>query len=240
MKKSFLIVVLSLSVLVSIDAQEGTEQNESQSPFSLSANMVSRYVWRGLLYSANPNIQPTLTYTKGGFCAGAWGSYAIAAPYAEFDLFASYTLGSFTATVLDYYTENETDLSERNYFNWKASTTPHAVEGSISFNGTENFPVTFSASTFVYGNDWDSDGHNQYSTYIEAGYNKQVGSTLIKLFVGGTPATGIYSDNAAIVNLGIGISHSIAITDKFKLPVFGQVILNPDAKDIFFVYGITL
>lgn len=241
MKKTLFTLMLSLCTLLIASAQEVVnEENEAESPFSLSTDLVSRYVWRGLLYSANPNIQPTLDFTKGNFSVGAWGSYAVAAPYAEVDLYISYTLGNFTATIFDYYTEDETDLTVNNYFNWGKSTTPHSLEGAITFNGTEKFPVTFTASMFFYGYDWDAAGKNQYSTYFEVGYSKQVGPTLINLFAGGTPAKGLYAQTAAIVNVGMGVSYELTLSEKFKLPVFGQLVLNPSAKDIFFVFGITL
>lgn len=219
---------------------DSTEENETGSPFSLSADFVSRYVWRGLLFNASPNIQPTLDFSLGNLSVGAWGSYGISDKFAEVDLYLSYTVKYFTLTVFDYYTEDETDLSLNSYFKWGKTNTPHSLEASLSFNGTEKLPLTFTASTFFYGNDWDINGNNYYSTYFEVGYYKQIGTTQLNLFAGGTPASGLYSDRAGFVNVGIKLSKDIVVSDKYNLPVFGQLILNPNAKDIFFVFGLTL
>ncbi len=45
------------------------------------------------------------------------------------------------------------------------------------------------------------------------------------------------SDDFAIINLGAKVSRSIEFTDKFSLPVFGQVIVNPNAEQAFLVFG---
>jgi hypothetical protein len=241
MKKLTLTIILTAIAFQTIYSQSDiSESSEAESPFSISADFVNRYVWRGLLYSPNPNIQPTFDFTKGNLSIGAWGSYAMAIPYAEVDLYISYSIGNFTLTLNDYYVENEFDLPENKYFNWTKTTTPHSLEGSITYNGTENLPLTLTAATFFYGNDWDENGSNLYSTYFEIGYGKQMGNTLVNLFVGGTPATGLYSDKASIVNVGVGLSREISISSNFKLPIFGSLVINPSAQDIFMVFGITL
>lgn len=233
--------MLCLAVIAVTKSQEKvTDEIADESAFSFSTNIVNRYVWRGLLYSANPNIQPTIGFAKGNLSLGVWGSYGIAVPYAEVDLYVSYTAGNFTFTINDYYTEDETDLTLHNYFNWDKAKTPHSLEGAVTFNGTESFPISITAATFFYGYDRDANGDNYYSTYFEIGYSKQLGGTLMNLFVGGTPAQGLYHSKAGIVNLGVGLSKEVAITEKFKLPVFTQLVINPSAQDIFFVFGLTL
>jgi hypothetical protein len=42
------------------------------------------------------------------------------------------------------------------------------------------------------------------------------------------------------VNLGLTVSKDIKITDKFALPVFGSFITNPEAENVFFVFGISI
>lgn len=236
MKKSLLVSFALLCSAQLILAQE----NENNFSFDMSADLVSRYVWRGMLYSPNPNIQPTLGISKGNFSIGAWGSYSCAIPYSEVDLYISYTLGNFSISLNDYYAEYETDLSINRYFQWNHGSTPHALEGSITCNGPERFPISVTAATFFYGNDLDVDGKNYYSTYIEVGYTKQFSQNQLNLFVGATPTKGLYANKAGFVNLGVGLNREIAITDKFNLPVYTQVIINPSAQDVFLVLGITL
>ena len=46
---------------------------------SIGADIVSRYVWRGLDFGESMSVQPGLTIALGGLEFGAWGSYSISA-----------------------------------------------------------------------------------------------------------------------------------------------------------------
>jgi len=50
----------------------------------------------------------------------------------------------------------------------------------------------------------------------------------------------MYASKAGIVHCSIGLSKEIELTDRFNLPVFTQFVVNPSAKDVFFVFGVTL
>ena len=242
MKKVILVLQLILLLLCSsnLTAQNLTDSLENSSEVSFNSNLVSRYVWRGIQFEATPHIQPTFEYSTSGFTVGVWGSYGISEAFAEIDLFASYTYKYFTVTVFDYFIEDETNLSLNNYFEWRNGITPHALEGTFSFNGTEKFPVTFTAATFFYGNDQNSNGDNYFSTYLEVGYSKLIKSVELSVKLGGTPSRGMYASKAGIVNCSLLLSKEIGITEKYSLPVFTELVLNPSAKDIFFVFGVTL
>ena len=45
------------------------------------------------------------------------------------------------------------------------------------------------------------------------------------------------TDGFAVTSLSLTASKEIAITDKFSLPVFGQVTFNPAKEDVFLVFG---
>ncbi len=47
-------------------------------------------------------------------------------------------------------------------------------------------------------------------------------------------------DRFTICNLGLGVAREIKITDKFSIPVNGQLIFNPDTEKMFIVAGFTL
>lgn len=74
--------------------------------FSLGADVVSRYVWRGTDFGESISIQPALTYTHGGFSIGSWASYAAdpsSAGVNEHDLWLSFAAGPISVGVTDYY-----------------------------------------------------------------------------------------------------------------------------------------
>ncbi|HRX68799.1 MAG TPA: hypothetical protein P5200_10525 [Tenuifilaceae bacterium] len=240
MKIIRLLALLLLFSQTALVAQEQSDSTGKVSPVRFSSSVVSRYVWRGILFEATPHIQPTMEYRYKGFSVGVWGSYGISDPFAEIDLFASYTYGYFTATIFDYFIENESNLNLNSYFVWKNSTSPHALEGTISFNGTENFPLTLTAATFFYGNDRDQNNDNFFSTYLEIGYSVPVKASVINLKIGGTPSESIYANKTGIVNCSLGLCKDIKVTNHFSLPVFSEFIVNPAANDVFFVFGVTL
>jgi hypothetical protein len=89
------------------------------------------------------------------------------------------------------------------------------------------------------GADKNGEGHNALSTYVELGY--QI-APVAKIFIGSSlnKSATYYTTGFGITNLGIKVSKSIVITDKFSLPVYAIVGANPYAKTTFFVAGVTL
>ena len=244
MKK--LIIVLS-SFLLTISAIGQEADNSSKGSLNVSVDVVSRYVWRGLLYNSSPNIQPTLSYTYGGFSVGSWASYGLSSQYAEIDLFASYTKGPLTFLVYDYYNETENDLQANDYFNYKDKTTGHLLEGSVFYTGGESFPIKLTAAMFFYGPDKKENGDQVYSTYFEVGYPFKVADQSLDFFIGGSPSdNGFYqrysyitNTDPNIFNLGVSTSKELKISDSFKLPVKATLSVNPAAEDVFFVVAMT-
>ncbi len=239
LKKLFLFAsFISLGYLTL--AQEAEVSESPKASFYMNADVVNRYLWRGLLYSSNVNIQPTAGLTVGNFFVGAWGSYAISDKYAEVDFFAGFTAGRLMFMVSDYYTEIETDMAAINHFQWGAKETNHALEATVSYTLGEGFPLTLTAATFFYGNDRDAQGDNYYSTYFEGSYPFSFSGYDFSLFAGGTPAEGLYASKAALVNLGVSASKSVEINKKISIPVSMSLVSNPEAEDIFFIVKVTL
>lgn len=208
----------------------------------INGDIVSRYIWRGLPLSLGANIQPAVSASYGRFSFGAWGSYGLSTPYSEADLYLSFSPGAFTISLSDYYFEDENDLSFNDYGNYSctdSTTTPHTIEGSVTFNGTENFPLELTAATFLYGDDKDDNNKNYFSTYLEAAYSTSVKESELRIFIGGTIREGFYSDKAAITNIGLTASHELNISNTISIPVYTSFIINPDANDVFLVFGMT-
>lgn len=208
----------------------------AQATFSTGADIVSSYIWRGVAQGSNePNIQPSLAYTNSKLTIGAWGSGNFSGTLKEFDLNATYAFSSkFAFTLTDY---NWT--FSKDYFNYKKGT-DHIYEAALAYTGAESFPLTASVNTMIGGADKKADGDNAYSTYVELGY--PVASNA-KIFCGASlfDSPAVYGTTGfGITNVGIKVSKSLTITDKFSLPVYGVVGFNPAASKAFLVAGITL
>lgn len=250
-KSLFLILFINLISLTNdlIIAQN----SEHTSPFKITADLVSSYVWRGSMatVSPTPNFQPTLAYTKGNFEIGVWGSTDFTGSYKEIDTYISVIVHHFRLAVTDY----NWNFEKTNFFNYKNSETGHRFEGTIGFTGNDAVPVSISWNTFFYGFDKKSEDSTRqsFSTYIELSYSR--GSA--NIFFGFTPWAGLYNNygittfspgaskkSFSIVNIGASFIKELKITDAFSLPLKTTLVINPSASYsrndfIHLVFGIT-
>ena len=253
MKKYLLPLFISLFLFQTSFSQDTVRKSSCQ--FSLGADLVSRYIWRGRDYGNSPAIQPNVAFSVAGFKIGVWGSYAViytegSGNYAEFDPYVSYTLKWFTLTVTDYFYPNGKTPNDNNkYFNYDANTTGHTFEGCLTFNGPEKFPLQICAAALLYGADKGKDStgvyglgtKNNYSTYFEASYPFTVKGIGVKPFIGGIPfGSSWYGPYGGVINMGLTVSKSIRVSKEFELPAYVSVISNPQAQSIYFVFGVTL
>ncbi|MFN8259124.1 MAG: hypothetical protein U0W24_25770 [Bacteroidales bacterium] len=216
------IFLLSMPIL----AQEETNNEESESPFTVTADIVSNYIWRGSKLSPGPSIQPTLDFTKGGFSIGAWGSADFASGYAEVDPYLTYAFPfGLALTINDYYN------SDLDFSNFSDTLGSHAVELSAAFE-----IKGFSLGANYIVNEAGGIGSEGGDMYFEAGYTFKN----FNVFAGA--GNGWYTTDSEFkfCNIGLGATKELTITDKFKLPLFGQVIYNPDQKLFYLVFGLTL
>ncbi len=230
-----------------------TQTGEQTSPFKVTADLVTHYVWRGSMAtgSPTPNFQPTLAFTEGNFEIGVWGSTDFVGSYKEVDPYISLIVGQFKLAVTDY----NWNFDKANYFNYKNSETGHRIEGTIGFTFTEDIPISIIWNTMFYGLDKKSDDSTKqaYSTYIELGYLKGVFS----FFFGFTPWAGYYNNYGvttfdplagkktfSIVNIGASVIKALKINDTFSLPLKATLVINPSATYsrndyVHLVFGIT-
>lgn len=251
MNKTIIPIMLAFIMLSSGKIKS---QTTDQTNLSFGADIVSRYIWRGInLGGSSPHVQPFIEYEIGnsGLVAGFWGSYGIGTGSAgtEADIFISYTpVEIFTLTVTDYYFPSDIPFATDNYFNYRKGATGHTIEGMASFNGTEGFPVSILFAINLYGADGtDAEGNNYNAKYLEVGYSTSYRGIDIEPFAGlalDNPATeqgaeGWYGDSGGLINLGVNLSKSIKLTETLDIPVFSSLIFNPQAGNIYMVIGLS-
>jgi len=227
----------------------------AKAQFATGADIVSSYVWRGVPQDrsvvgnpalGSPNIQPYVSFTTGKFTAGSWASSSFLGNVKEVDLYATYAFSSaFAVTLTDY---NWGFANPKGYF-YYGKGADHMFEATLAYTGPASFPLGISVNTMFAGCDTLSTGKAAFSTYAELSYpiNENV-----KVFCGAslTQSAMVYNTNGfAFTNIGLKVSKSIAITDKFSLPVYGIVGANLSTKDatgadkpssLYFVAGVTL
>ncbi|HBH47484.1 MAG TPA: hypothetical protein DDX98_02540 [Bacteroidales bacterium] len=230
LKVLLLTMALAFTTTLSfVNAQE----EESESPFSVGADLVSSYVWRGVKYGG-PALQPYVEYGIGGFAVGAWGSFGIGPldeAVNEADLYLGYgfDFGLYLG-ITDYYYQGTP------YFQTSGDTSSHALE----LNGAYEIGGFSIAANYIINDARNGAGSQGGDLYFEAGYSFKH----FDVFVGaGNGWHSTFEDNGddkfAVVNIGISASKEIKLSDSFSLPVGGLVSLNPDSEEFNIVATIS-
>lgn len=218
-RKHALLIIL-LTVLVT--ELPLTAQENDSSPWSVGTDLVSSFIWRGTRQGSGPHIQPAIEYSRGSFTAGAWGSIDLHG-YEEVDLWFAFDIpGGFTVGMQDYY------LPELRYFDYSAAGGSHAFEVNLDYNSEH---VWLSGNCVV--NEAGGIGSYGGDLYFEAGLSFDYFS----VFMGAGNGWHTESGGFNVCNLGLEVSHEIGITDRFTVPVTGQLIFNPDREQLFIVVG---
>ena len=207
---------------------------------TVAADMVSRYIWRGL-DAGSTAIQPTLGVGYKGLSLTAWGSYGVTDPddTKEFDLTLGYSVGGFNIGVTDYWFSVGGDPEGR-YFKYDAHATNHIFEATV---GYDFGLASLQWYTNFAGNDGlNKDGKRAYSSYVEANVPFKLATVDWTATAGAVPfATDFYGTTGfAVTNLALKATKDIKVTDSFSIPIFGQVVANPCSQKAYLVFGFTL
>lgn len=187
---------------------------------STGVDFYSTYVFRGVAFSG-PSIQPNVEFSSDGFAIGAWGSQGYDG-FQEMDLYAGYEFDfGLSLGITDYYYPGSPYLDgESHAFELNAGLSVDA----FSFAG--NIVLNEAASAGTAGSD----------LYFEAGVAL---SENADLFVGAGDGWHSTDGEFALVNVGLGTSKEIVITDTFSIPLSGAVIFNPDSEQFYILAGIS-
>ncbi len=198
-----------------------------QGQVTLGADIVSRYIWRGLDFGDSPSIQPTLEYSVGALTVGTWGAYPFAggADINEHDLYASLAVGPLLLGATDYFFPDGGD-----YFDYGVEGN-HVIEPYLSYAGEFSAMVAVNAL---------NDSAN--SVYVELGFDKAWGSTELSFFLGGTVAkTDWYeTDGAALLSVGVIATRNVTLTEQTSIPLSVSYIVNPNAGQTFLLFSLGL
>lgn len=215
-------------------------QNEVEG--TLSADVVSSYVWRGQ-ENGGVSIQPTAALGWKGLSLGAWGSFEVSPSNPcgkEIDITLSYAVKGFTVGVTDYYIAGSGDGK---FFTYGGpQRTPHTFEANVGYDFgclAVNWYTNFAGADYYYGS-----GRRAYSSYCQLDAPFRLGRLDWLATLGVVPyATGFYAaDRAAAFHVNtaaLRCGYDIRFT-RFVLPVFAQFAVNPSGKDAFFLAGFTL
>lgn len=233
MMKKIVFMVMIFVTGISAAAQEKVET-------TISADIVSSYIWRGQDLG-DVSLQPTLGVGYKGFSLTAWGSVGLSdsEDTKEFDLTLAYTIGGFNIGVTDYWFSNVGLDPEGRYFKYDVHGTNHVFEANIGYDfgfASLQWFTNFS------GNDYKNDGKRAYSSYMEVAVPFKLVTVDWTATAAAVPYTSVqYNTNGfAVTNLALRATKDIKITDSFSVPIFAQVTANPCSQKAYLIFGFTL
>ncbi len=234
--KKIVLFALGLVAVATAHAQDEKAKVET----TVAADFVTQYIWRGL-DCGNISVQPTLGIGYKGLSLSAWGSVGFTSTDTkEFDLTLAFTTGGFNIGITDYWFNTGGDEPDNRYFKYDAHSTNHVFEANIGYD----FGVlSLQWFTNFAGNDgFNKNGKRAYSSYAEVAVPFKLVTVDWTATAGVVPYYTTFYDTTgfAVTNLSLRADKEIKITDKFSVPVFGQVVANPSSQKAYLVFGFTL
>ena len=206
---------------------------------TVSADVVSQYIWRGQDLGS-VSLQPTLGVSYKGLSLTGWGSVGLTEPAdtKEFDLTLAYTIGGLNIGVTDDWFDNIGP--ETRYFKYDAHGTNHVFEANIGYDF--GFASIQLYTNFAGNDGTKKDGKRAYSSYGEIAVPFKLAAVDWSATIGAVPhyTTSYGTTGFAVTNVALKATKDIKVTDSFSIPVFGQVVANPCAQKAYLVFGLTL
>jgi len=240
LKRTKAIAVIASAIFLarpSVNAQTA-DTTKSKVDYSVGVDLYSRYLWRGFQNGHAPAFQPTMKVTYKNFVVGAWGSAQFSdipgGSVPETDLFATYTLPKgFSITINDYFISLD-EMSFGKYSDYSDKGL-HQIEGYLTWTGPEKFPLSVNVGYSFFGAKYSATavGNMNGSFYTELDYAIKN----LTLIVAGGDKYYTQKTDFNLVNVGIKIVKNVVVTDKFTLPITGQIMYNPNVNHLYYTVG---
>ena len=204
-----IIKVLTLAAVAMVSFSAANAQDKVEG--SVSADVVSRYVWRGQALG-DAAVQPSASLSYKGVSLSAWGSYGFlnTEDTKEFDLTLSYTVGGFNVGVTDYWFSYYG--ADNKYFEYRAHDTSHVWEANV---GYDFGPLAIQWYTNIAGADGiNKSGKRAYSSYVQLSAPFSLATCDSTATIGAVPyATSFYSDvhGSAATNVALRANKAIPV-----------------------------
>ena len=234
-------VLLLLPAVSVMELTSGVIHAQPQTDISIGGDLVSTYVWRGV-YQSGFSLQPEIGLSVGGFTVGVWGSPDLD-NFKEVDLSVGYSVRGFSVGVTDYWWGGQR-LGDGRFAPYFKYGDTHYFEGTLAYEFGEKFPLGISWSTMFAGADKKENGDRAWSSYVELAYPFSVGSVELTAAAGAAPwaapawLPGGY-DGFQISNVSLKASRAIPVSEKYEIPLFVQLAVNPQLNYMNLVIGLS-
>ena len=254
MRKFFALAFAAITFLpTSVSAQDEFKA-------TVSADLVSRYMWRGA-DQADVSFQPALNLSWQGLSLNVAGSTPLEKDggVQDIDITLGYSLFGVNIGVIDYWTAN-VDPRNRYFYYSGEMECPHQLEGNIGYTCKYG---SLQAYTMFYGNDYKIDGSRAYSTYIELSVPFRLGGLDWDVRAGVTPMESAGTTYTEQVVTETGRTKTVTRGDwfygesftcnmasvratknlefkHFKVPVYVELHTNPYLQRANLVLGVSI
>ena len=211
---------------------------DSFGQLSVTTDIKSRYIWRGIDMGDSPNFQPGLTYKHGNLNLGVCGAYSFAGTgsvYAENDFWLVYDVPLSNGTVSFLCTDLFFPSAGRKFFNLKGDGTgAHTLEIGLQYVGPVQIPMAIRLYADAY-----NDPEN--SSYVEIAYPFTVDGISVISFLGfaGRQSVIYRTNGIGITNFGLTATKIVVVTESFTVPVSTSFIVNPSLEQSYVVFGVS-
>jgi hypothetical protein len=223
----------------SVMANGNEARSEVKNPLKVSVKFLSKHLWRGRPSGNTGSVEPDITWEiNKNWSLSMWGGYCFDGSYQELDLYVTYKWKQFSFSLFDYYNPP----SDSTFFSSQISTfdndkTLHLFDLKAGYQ-FKRIPLSFTASTLIYGDDKTAGRNQRFSTYFEAVYTYKRSWGELSFLAGGTPHKSLYASKAKIVNLETSTTIPVKISRELKTNVSGSIIYNPIRKESYFRAGL--
>ena len=190
--------LLSAALLTGLTSQAFAE-------VSISADVVSQYLFRGKVESGAMSVQPTINYSTGTLNIGTWASRSIDGAHQETNIYVSLNAGPVNLTITDY-----TDGPDGNG-NDLFKVGDHLIEVMASY---ESGDLSGAVAVDVLNGNTD--------LWVELGYALgEVGDADVGVSLGLGNEKYTSDGDPMLALIGVNVSHG---------DYFGSYQINPDHK----------
>ena len=222
--RRYIMLFLSMASMATAGAQEKVES-------ILGADFVSQYIWRGQKLG-NVSLQPTLGLSYKGLSLISWGSVGLdVTETKELDFTLGYTYKGFNVGVTDYW------FSNGSYFQYKAHQTTHIWEANVGYDF--GFLSVKWFTNFAGNDGVNMNGERAYSSYFEMTAPFRLGGLEWTVTLGAVPwrTTSYDANGFCITNVSLRATKDFVIKEKYHLPVFAGLTVNPRAEKLYIIFG---
>ncbi|EDM44859.1 dihydroxyacetone kinase subunit DhaK [unidentified eubacterium SCB49] len=236
--------------------QDQEEETKTEWKANFDATVVSRFIWRGIILGEYPSIQSSVTFSNGGFFAGAWASYslssaenggaasgevAVAENYKEIIPYIGYGFKTGEESKLSLMVLTHYNPNVGGFFDF--DNVP--VEGGNAVNNRIEFRTMYNIGKLDFFGGWDfyNDPSGNSSLYLEAGYTFDFQKGIsVRPFISGTPNDNYYTTDgkADLTQVGWYTSKSFSIGEDVGLSLKADMVYNPDRDQFNAAIGATV